>query len=61
MASRRSDPAVRYCYPGGEGMNLLLNSFEDSNEEKLVATEGRGSRVKCRETSFEREGFVKIP
>ena len=42
-------------------MNLLLNSFEDSNEEKLVATEGGGSRVKCRETSFEREGFVKIP
>ena len=26
-----------------------------------MATEGRGSRVKCRETSLEGEGFLKIP
>ena len=42
-------------------MNLLCNSFEGSNEKKWVATEGKGSRVKYRETSFEGEGFVKIP
>ena len=33
-------------------MNLLFNSFEGSTEEKWVITEGRGSVVTCRETSF---------
>ena len=44
--------------PGGENMNLLFSSFQGSNEEKWVVT-GRGSIVKCRETSLEGEGFFK--
>ena len=35
---------------------MLFNSFERSNE-----TKGRGSMVKCRETSSKGEGFMKIP
>ena len=42
-------------------MNLLCSSFEGYNEKKWVATEGKGSRVKYRETSFEGKGFVNIP
>ena len=42
-------------------MNLVCNSFEGSNEKKWVATEGKGSRVKYRETKLEGDGFVKIP
>ena len=42
-------------------MNLLFNSFEGSTEEKWVITEGRGSVVTCRETSFGGEELVKIP
>ena len=42
-------------------MNLLFNCFEGSNEEKSgQATEGRGSMVKCVETTFEGEELVKI-
>ena len=30
-------------------------------KQKEEVTKGRGSMVKCRETSFEGEGFMKIP
>ena len=42
-------------------MNLLFNSFQGSNKERWVVTEGRGSLAKFREMSFEGEWFVKIP
>ena len=35
-SSQSSDLAVCDRFPGGENMNLLFNSFENSNEEKLL-------------------------
>ena len=29
-------PAVQDLFPGGDGMNLLFNGFESSNEENMV-------------------------
>ena len=36
IASQCSDLAVCDCFPGGENMNLLFNSFEGSNEENWL-------------------------
>ena len=41
-------------------MTLFCNSFEVLLKKWMV-NEGRGSRVKCRETSLEGERFVKVP
>ena len=40
--------------------SIVPSSFRCSDEEKWVVTERRGSIVKCRETSFEGERFLKI-
>ena len=34
IASLSSSPAVQDLFLGGEGMNLLFNDFESSNEKK---------------------------
>ena len=55
---------VRDRFPGKRILiyfATVFNSFQDSNEEKWVVTEGRGSIVKCRETLFEGEGVFENP
>ena len=47
-------------FPGRGEYEFTFRSFQGSDEEKWVVT-GRGSIVKCRETSFEGEGFLKTP
>ena len=36
IVSQSSSPAVCDFFWGGEGMNLLFNGFESSNEEDMV-------------------------
>ena len=36
IVSQSSSAAVRDFFQGGEGMNLLFNGFESSNEENMV-------------------------
>ena len=55
---------VRDRFPGRRILiyfAIVFNSFQDSNEGKWVVTEGRGSIVKYRETSFEGEGVFENP
>ena len=37
--------------------SIVFSNFQGSNEKKWMVTEERASIVKCRETSFEGEGF----
>ena len=59
LMNSKSDFNLAVCdrFQGGDNLNLLFNSFQGCNEEQWVVTEGRGSILKCRETSFEGRGF----